>query len=86
MVGGTDKLLGMFSCLAVQPEAELGSSAVFKEHPSQESDVSTQRCAWLTSAGRPTPSVACIVQPGSNGGFQKVFFGDEEIAIPVYGR
>eukprot|EP00878_Enallax_costatus_P014196 GHUV01014848.1.p1 GENE.GHUV01014848.1~~GHUV01014848.1.p1 ORF type:complete len:206 (+),score=49.41 GHUV01014848.1:163-780(+) len=35
--------------------------------------------------GRPTPSVACIVQPGSNGGFQKVFFGDEEIAIPVYG-
>lgn len=35
--------------------------------------------------GRSTPSVACIVQPGSNGGFQKVFFGDEEIAIPVYG-
>lgn len=35
--------------------------------------------------GRTTPSVACIVQPGSNGGFQKVFFGDEEIAIPVYG-
>lgn len=30
--------------------------------------------------------MACIVQPGSNGGFQKVFFGDEEIAIPVYGR
>lgn len=26
------------------------------------------------------------MQPGSNGGFQKVFFGDEEIAIPVYGR
>jgi hypothetical protein len=40
----------------------------------------------LVLAGRPTPSVACIVQPGSNGGFQKVFFGDEEIAIPVYGR
>jgi hypothetical protein len=40
----------------------------------------------LLLAGRPTPSVACIVQPGSNGGFQKVFFGDEEIAIPVYGR
>lgn len=39
-----------------------------------------------SNAGRPTPSVACIVQPGSNGGFQKLFFGKEEIAIPVYGR
>lgn len=37
-------------------------------------------------AGRQTPSVACIVQPGSPGGFQKLFFGAEEIAIPVYGR
>lgn len=35
--------------------------------------------------GRTTPSVACIVQPGSSGGFQKLFFGSEEIAIPVYG-
>ncbi|KAL0040061.1 hypothetical protein WJX79_004660 [Trebouxia sp. C0005] len=35
--------------------------------------------------GRSTPSVACIVQPGSSGGFQKLFFGSEEIAIPVYG-
>lgn len=33
--------------------------------------------------GRKTPSVACIVQPGSTG-FQKLFFGSEEIAIPVY--
>jgi len=33
--------------------------------------------------GRNTPSVACIVQPGSSG-FQKVFFGDQEIAIPMY--
>ncbi|GBF97148.1 ATP-citrate lyase B [Raphidocelis subcapitata] len=33
--------------------------------------------------GRATPSVACIVQPGSSG-FQKLFFGSEEIAIPVY--
>ncbi|KAI8471432.1 MAG: citrate synthase-like protein [Monoraphidium minutum] len=33
--------------------------------------------------GRKTPSVACIVQPGSKG-FQKLFFGSEEIAIPVY--
>lgn len=32
--------------------------------------------------GRSTPSVGCIVQPGSTG-FQKVFFGNEEIAIPV---
>mmetsp|Transcript_7913 Transcript_7913/g.23314 ORF Transcript_7913/g.23314 Transcript_7913/m.23314 type:complete len:617 (-) Transcript_7913:2254-4104(-) len=32
--------------------------------------------------GRPTPSVACVVQPGA-AGFQKVFFGNEEIAIPV---
>lgn len=36
-------------------------------------------------AGRKTPSVACIVQPGSTG-FQKLFFGSEEIAIPVYPR
>lgn len=34
--------------------------------------------------GRTTPSVACIVQPGSHGGFQKLFFGREEIAIPQY--
>ena len=33
-------------------------------------------------AGRKTPSVAVIVQPGSGGGFQKLFFGQEEIAIP----
>ena len=38
------------------------------------------------AAGRSTPSVACIIQPGSTGGFQKLFFGSEEIAIPVYGR
>jgi hypothetical protein len=37
------------------------------------------------SAGRRTPSVACVVQPGSSG-FQKVFFGNEEIAIPVASR
>ncbi|KAL6778097.1 ACLB1 [Auxenochlorella protothecoides x Auxenochlorella symbiontica] len=35
--------------------------------------------------GRTLPSVACIVQPGSQGGFQKVFFGAEEVAIPQYG-
>ncbi|GMH32501.1 hypothetical protein BSKO_00335 [Bryopsis sp. KO-2023] len=35
--------------------------------------------------GRTVPSVACIVQPGSPGGFHKLFFGGEEIAIPVYG-
>lgn len=34
--------------------------------------------------GRPTPSVACIVQPGSSG-FQKLFFGKVEVAIPMYG-
>ena len=37
-------------------------------------------------AGRPTPSVACVVQPGVSGGFQKVFFGREEIAIPLRSR
>jgi hypothetical protein len=26
------------------------------------------------------------VQPGSTGGFHKVFFGSIEIAIPIYGR
>eukprot|EP00884_Botryococcus_braunii_P007180 jgi/Botrbrau1/16463/Bobra.0142s0058.1 len=35
--------------------------------------------------GRETPSVACVVQPGNPGGFQKVFFGSEEVAIPVRG-
>lgn len=35
---------------------------------------------------RPTPSVAAIVVPGAApGGFQKAFFGKEEVAIPVYG-
>ena len=37
-------------------------------------------------AGRPTPSIACVVQPGVSGGFQKVFFGREEIAIPLSSR
>lgn len=41
--------------------------------------------APLPCAGRSTPSVACVVQPGSTG-FQKVFFGNEEIAIPVASR
>ena len=35
--------------------------------------------------GRLTPSVACIVQPGSSGGFQKLFFGTAEVAISIYG-
>lgn len=35
---------------------------------------------------RPKPSVAAIVSPGSApGGFQKAFFGKQEVAIPVYG-
>ncbi|CAI0626572.1 unnamed protein product [Linum tenue] len=34
--------------------------------------------------GRETPSVAGIINPGSEG-FQKLFFGQEEIAIPVHG-
>jgi hypothetical protein len=29
--------------------------------------------------------VAVIVQPGAHGGFQKLFFGKEEIAIPQEG-
>ncbi|KAJ1692053.1 hypothetical protein LUZ63_008751 [Rhynchospora breviuscula] len=33
--------------------------------------------------GRDTPSVAGIINPGSEG-FQKLFFGQEEIAIPVH--
>ncbi|MCI27844.1 ATP-citrate synthase beta chain protein 1-like, partial [Trifolium medium] len=32
---------------------------------------------------RETPSVAGIINPGSEG-FQKLFFGQEEIAIPVH--
>jgi hypothetical protein len=34
-------------------------------------------------AGRETPSVAGIINPGSEGS-QKLFFGLEEIAIPVH--
>ncbi|KAJ7571174.1 hypothetical protein O6H91_01G152900 [Diphasiastrum complanatum] len=34
--------------------------------------------------GRELPSVAGIVNPGSEG-FQKLFFGQEEIAVPVHG-
>ena len=37
------------------------------------------------SPGRPTPSVAAIVQPGAPPGFHKVFFGKAEVALPVYG-
>ncbi|XP_054820159.1 ATP-citrate synthase beta chain protein 1-like [Prosopis cineraria] len=33
--------------------------------------------------GRETPSVAAIINPGSEG-FQKLFFGQEEISIPVH--
>ncbi|KAI5073316.1 hypothetical protein GOP47_0011329 [Adiantum capillus-veneris] len=33
--------------------------------------------------GRETPSVAGVINPGSEG-FQKLFFGQEEIAIPVH--
>lgn len=39
----------------------------------------------ISCTGRPTPSVACIVHPGASG-FQKLFFGLEETAIPTYGR
>lgn len=37
----------------------------------------------LLNVGRETPSVAGIINPGSEG-FQKLFFGQEEIAIPVH--
>ena len=33
--------------------------------------------------GRELPSVAGIINPGAEG-FQKLFFGQEEIAIPVH--
>ena len=50
----------------------------------EEADNQAPRLA--RPAGRETPSIACVVQPGSSGGFQKLFFGKVEIAIPVYGR
>jgi len=34
--------------------------------------------------GRETPSVAGVINPGSDG-FHKLFFGQEEIAVPVHG-
>ena len=37
----------------------------------------------VVSIGRETPSVAGIINPGGDG-FQKLFFGQEEIAIPVH--
>lgn len=52
-------------------------------------------CLWLEMdvnvlteffvVGRETPSVAGIINPGAEG-FQKLFFGQEEIAIPVHSR
>ncbi|URD83821.1 nodal modulator [Musa troglodytarum] len=41
------------------------------------------RALGLSRFGRETPSVAGIINPGSEG-FQKLFFGQEEIAIPVH--
>lgn len=38
---------------------------------------------FLANPGRETPSVAGIINPGAEG-FQKLFFGQEEIAIPVH--
>lgn len=38
---------------------------------------------FLVYSGRETPSVAGIINPGAEG-FQKLFFGQEEIAIPVH--
>eukprot|EP00741_Cyanophora_paradoxa_P004804 tig00000829_g4661.t1 len=35
-------------------------------------------------ARRETPSVAGLINVGSKGGFEKVFFGTKEIAVPVY--
>lgn len=35
--------------------------------------------------GREAPSVAGIINPGAEG-FHKLFFGQEEIAIPVHSR
>lgn len=39
--------------------------------------------SFLVYSGRETPSVAGIINPGAEG-FQKLFFGQEEIAIPVH--
>ena len=41
--------------------------------------------AFFIYVGRETPSVAGVINPGSEG-FQKLFFGQEEIAIPVHSR
>lgn len=59
----------------------------------QTTEFSTRHCLkrfrfWLFHfvfcwSGRETPSVAGIINPGSEG-FQKLFFGQEEIAIPVH--
>ena len=34
---------------------------------------------------RETPSIAALISPGSKGGFQKTFFGNKEIMLPIYG-
>lgn len=36
------------------------------------------------ASGRKTPSVAAIINPTGNDGFQKFFFGPKEILVPVY--
>ena len=36
------------------------------------------------AAGRKTPSVAAMINPTGNDGFQKFFFGPKEVLVPVY--
>jgi len=65
-------------------------SSSFSSRRITENDTLTLIFAFNTNgssnfvfAGRETPSVAGIINPGSEG-FQKLFFGQEEIAIPVH--
>jgi hypothetical protein len=65
----------------------LTSSAVRHQHRSTSNDTNHTSSPPLPRfpAGRTTPSVSAIVQPGAPpGSFQKLFFGREEVAIPQY--
>lgn len=62
--------------------ARIGAGPAQQHPPAMHASPLTIVACCSVRAGRTTPSVAVIVQPGSQGGFQKLFFGQEEIAIP----
>ncbi|CAL8991124.1 unnamed protein product [Prunus brigantina] len=79
-------LLETGGCLDPKPwPPDNFSRAPLKRCSTTTSSSQSSACWILTSfvVWRETPSVAGIINPGAEG-FQKLFFGQEEIAIPVH--